>query len=55
MARATGALIFDVSATDPLLLAAAAALLLVAALVASLLPARHASRVDPAHMLRAEP
>ena len=55
IARATAALIFEVSATDPLLLAAAAALLIVAALVASLLPARHAPRVDPANMRRGEP
>ena len=54
LGRATAALIFDVSPTDPLILGAAAALLIVAAVVASILPARQAARVDPAKMLRAE-
>jgi ABC-type lipoprotein release transport system permease subunit len=47
-------LLFEVSPTDPGLLAAAAALLLVAAFCACVLPARRAAGIDPACALRAE-
>jgi len=47
-------LVFGVSASDPLTLAAVAATLLVVALLASLLPAYRASRLDPLRVLRAE-
>jgi len=52
--RLLGALLFEVSPADPLALLAACALLLAVALVAALLPARHATRVDPARTLRAD-
>jgi putative ABC transport system permease protein len=47
-------LLFDVSAGDPAVFAGAAVLLAVVALLASLLPARRASRSDPAAALRTE-
>ncbi len=46
--------LFQVSAFDPLTIAATAAVLLAAALLASFLPARRAVRVDPAMTLRSE-
>jgi predicted permease len=54
LTRFLAALLFGVTATDPLTLAGAAALLLVVAAVASWLPARRAAGVDPAQSLRAE-
>ena len=47
-----GALLYDVSATDPLSLGVACAVLLVIAAVAAYLPAHRASRIDPARALR---
>jgi ABC-type antimicrobial peptide transport system permease subunit len=47
-------LLFGVSSGDPLTYAIAAAGLMVAALVGSYLPARRATKVDPAEALRAE-
>jgi predicted permease len=53
-ARLMEALVFGVSASDPLTLAAVAATLAVVALIASLVPAYRASRLDPVKVLRAE-
>jgi predicted lysophospholipase L1 biosynthesis ABC-type transport system permease subunit len=52
--RVLRALLFEVSATDPLTFFAVALLLGVVAFLASYLPARRAARVDPAIALRAE-
>ena len=48
------AMLFGLSGTDPLTYAAAAALLAAVALLASLLPALRASRVDPMVAFRAK-
>src|SRR5207237_393431 len=47
-------LLFDMTATDPITYAAILALLVGAAIIASWIPARRASRVDPVAALRAE-
>jgi len=52
--RVIASLLFGVSATDPLTLAATAAVLLGAAVLASWIPASRATRVDPSVSLRAE-
>ena len=52
-ARILETLVFDVSASDPLMLAAVACALALVALLASLLPAYRAARVDPLKVLRA--
>jgi putative ABC transport system permease protein len=52
--RIMQALLFEVGAANPRVLAAVAALLLAVALLASWLPARRASRVDPLTALRTE-
>jgi len=54
LARPSNDLLFSVSATDPVTLGAVAALLLATAVVATALPARRASRVDPVVALRAD-
>ena len=54
VARYLRALLFGVAATDPLTLAGSAMVLLVIAGAASWVPARRASRVDPADALRAQ-
>jgi putative ABC transport system permease protein len=53
-ARLLERLVFGVSASDPLTLAAVAGTLAAVALLASLLPAYRASRLDPLKVLRAE-
>jgi putative ABC transport system permease protein len=52
--RAMGALLFEISPTDPATLAATCALLLVVAFAACITPARRATRVDPMLTLRSE-
>jgi predicted permease len=52
--RVVGSLLFGVTARDPLTLAAAAALLMLTTVSASYIPARRASRIDPALVLRTE-
>jgi predicted permease len=52
MARLLQSLLFEVSAFDPLVFVAATAVLATAALLATYLPARRASRVDPLAALR---
>lgn len=52
--RLLGNLLFRVSPLDPVTLAAGSLLLLCVALLASLLPARRAARIDPVTALREE-
>jgi putative ABC transport system permease protein len=52
LGRVLASQIPEITAADPLVLAAAALALTVAALVASWLPARRAARVDPLQALR---
>ncbi|MEP6692573.1 MAG: FtsX-like permease family protein, partial [Gemmatimonadaceae bacterium] len=52
--RSLRALLYDVSPTDPLTLGSVAVVLIVVAALASWLPARRASKVDPLYALRAE-
>jgi len=54
VARALKSLLFGVASTDPVTLASASLLLVGIAALASWLPARRTSRVDPADVLRAE-
>ena len=54
LVRLLGGLLHDVRPHDPLTFAAVPALLLAVAVLASLLPAWRATRVDPATTLRAE-
>ncbi len=52
LTRLMSAMLYETSATDPLILGASAALFLAVALLASYLPARRATRIDPAEALR---
>jgi len=52
--RLARSLLYEISATDPLVLAGAAVLLTVIALVSGLIPALRASRIDPMTALRYE-
>jgi predicted permease len=52
--RVVASLLFGVTARDPMTLAGAAALLMLTTLMASYLPARRTSRIDPALVLRSE-
>ena len=52
--RVMSALLFGVSATDPITYAAVSGILAVVALLATYLPARRAARVDPVIALRAD-
>jgi ABC-type antimicrobial peptide transport system permease subunit len=54
LTRLLRSLLFGVSPWDPVTYAAVAAVLLLAAVLASYLPARRASAVDPVEALRAE-
>jgi predicted permease len=54
LTRLMGALLHEVSAVDPATFGGVAALLVAVAVLASLLPARRATRVDPATALRCE-
>jgi putative ABC transport system permease protein len=54
LTRAMATVLFGVSPTDPVTLAAAASLLVAVALLASYLPARHAASLDPLTSLRSE-
>jgi putative ABC transport system permease protein len=52
LTRLMSAMLYETSVTDPLIFAASAVLFLAVALVASYLPARRATRIDPAEALR---
>jgi predicted permease len=54
LTRLMGQLLFDVSPTDPVVLAAVCALLMVVASAACFLPARHAASIEPMRALRTE-
>lgn len=54
MTRLLSSLLFHVSAADPLMYAAVSCALLIATALASYIPARRATRVDPLEVLQAE-
>jgi putative ABC transport system permease protein len=53
-ARVVSSLLYGVSATDPRIVAGVVALLLVVAAIASLIPAKRATSIDPLVALRGE-
>ena len=53
LTRVMSAMLYKTSATDPVILVSSAALFLAVALMASYLPARRATRIDPTEALRA--
>jgi ABC-type antimicrobial peptide transport system permease subunit len=52
LSRWSGSLLYGVSAADPLTVAGAASVLMIAAVVAAVLPARAATKIDPVLALR---
>jgi predicted permease len=54
LTRFLSALLFNVTSTDPLVYSGVSAFLLLVAVLASLIPARRAARIDPIRTLRAE-
>ena len=54
MTRLLGSLLYEVSATDPLTFVAAPLILVAVSMLATWVPARRASRIDPRSALRAE-
>ena len=54
LTRLMKSLLFEVSPADPVTYVAASAALILAAILGSYLPARRATRIDPAETLRAE-
>ena len=54
LTRFMSALLFEVSAVDPVTYAAVSALLIAAAVLASYFPARRAMAIDPVEALRSE-
>ena len=54
LSRVLASLLYGVTATDPLTFVGTAGLLAIVALLATWIPARRASRVDPAEALRSE-
>lgn len=52
--RALGTLLFNVEAVDPLMFVAMSGMLIAVGMLASYLPARRASRVDPLESLRSD-
>jgi putative ABC transport system permease protein len=54
LTRVLSSMLYKTSATDPIIFSSSAALFLVVALMASYLPARRATRIDPTNALRSE-
>ena len=54
LTRVLSSMLYKTSATDPIIFSSSAALFFVVALIASYLPARRATRIDPTDALRYE-